>query len=270
MSKRKCIFCGVSGKLSREHVWAAWLRGYLPSDRGVNQVASRLGRIGNAVEFSVTDMRVTETAHYGDKTLRLVCAKCNNGWMSRLQNRVKPHLIPLMTSSGDGVIAEVALDILRKWLVMTTMVAEFTDMSGNSEAIAISEEDRASFARTLAIRDHWRIFIGRGADGLQKSGYDHFAVPVNLIWFSPPLRQREIVQASTMVIGDFVAYVFTSATKMAWDNAVPADKSDSSILRKLQPIWPAPNVAKNWFELPLLELDDLAEIQGILRLAAVK
>jgi hypothetical protein len=59
-------------------------------------------------------------------TVKCVCEQCNNGWMSRLENRVRPHLEPLLTGQPRVLDAE-AQTTISTWAVKTTMVLEGMD-----------------------------------------------------------------------------------------------------------------------------------------------
>ncbi|PSR20353.1 MAG: hypothetical protein C7B45_15330 [Sulfobacillus acidophilus] len=78
---RRCVFCGASGPMTREHVWPDWLsRTGFPNEPTVIE-SGPLNRLPS--EFG--PMRPLST------TVKAVCDKCNNGWMSRLEKELR-HL----------------------------------------------------------------------------------------------------------------------------------------------------------------------------------
>jgi hypothetical protein len=78
---RRCIFDGGT-PLTTEHVIPLWVHGYLPGqgDLRYERVGSRQGWTSDALAV----------------TLRRVCARCNGGWMSRLEGRAKPLLVDVI------------------------------------------------------------------------------------------------------------------------------------------------------------------------------
>jgi hypothetical protein len=93
--RKTCIFCGNTG-MSKEHIWGKWLKDYVRQDllkHGMfTQVVNRRGTPN------------TEHLHIksGDplqSKFRVVCTKCNNEWLSAIQDQPKPHLIPLFTGT---------------------------------------------------------------------------------------------------------------------------------------------------------------------------
>src|SRR6266851_8074507 len=80
---RSCIFCEGRAN-SKEDAWPLWLLRRL----GVTEAGIIEGQLGKQAPTT------WRTAH-AKLTVRFVCTSCNNGWMSQLQQRVKP--------TGDAV-----------------------------------------------------------------------------------------------------------------------------------------------------------------------
>src|SRR4051812_25295706 len=89
---RTCIFCGET-PVTREHLWPDWLR------RLVDVPVPFRHHLEQEVDgVEVRDERF-EAIPY-DQTVRVVCAGCNNGWMSRAESDAKPILEPLLEFRG--------------------------------------------------------------------------------------------------------------------------------------------------------------------------
>ncbi len=70
--------------------------------------------------------------------LRVVCRiRCNSGWMSALETRAKPILIPLMLGQ-PLVMSSDDQRILARWFALKVMVAEFSER----EIIATPQSER--------------------------------------------------------------------------------------------------------------------------------
>jgi hypothetical protein len=85
----RCIFCGGRG-LTKEHVWPKWLRGALdPSITTPRHFYSTSG-------FGRRRSYTHRSGSIESRRMRIVCERCNTGWMSRLQNNegVTPKALP--------------------------------------------------------------------------------------------------------------------------------------------------------------------------------
>jgi hypothetical protein len=58
-------------------------------------------------------------------TVRRVCAKCNNGWMSELEERAKPILKPLIRAGSRTLSANDA-DTVAFWCMKTALLFQLT------------------------------------------------------------------------------------------------------------------------------------------------
>jgi hypothetical protein len=199
----RCIFCGATG-LSKEHVWADWLKAYIPKDMAEHSSMSALLHPTHA------DRKTKKIA--GDprsRRLRVVCRACNNEWMSRLQTATKPYLLPL-------VLGEVtALDVnaqatLAAWIAMFVMVAEHFDRA----KVATPQSERDFLRKREKTPSTWRIWIGDYERGNWVGHWIHFAVPIS--GESHPIEMmsngvpRPNTQTTTFVVGRLYVHVMSS------------------------------------------------------------
>ena len=147
----KCIFCDSSG-LTREHIWADWLKAYVPRDI-VNH-----NRFKAVIHKDRTD---TSSKHQsGDprsRKVKCVCGPCNNVWMSGIQTAAKPFL-SLMAMGHHVTLDAEDLRTLASWATMFVMVADRDD---SGKVSAVSSQDRDFFYRTRQPPPHWRIWVGK-------------------------------------------------------------------------------------------------------------
>ena len=119
---KECIFCGVSGKKSREHVFANWL-------------LKELGLRGDPFNMShITIAGVTKSRriHSLDSFVnKRICKGCNGGWMKKLEDSSRNWIIRLMNL--DGVDEKSFWDDLRKnyktlakWAFKTAIVLNYS------------------------------------------------------------------------------------------------------------------------------------------------
>jgi hypothetical protein len=90
------IFCG-GRPLTREHIWANWFRAYLPR----TQSFYHSGRTVLNEDNTQTHNSKKIAGDPKSKRLPIVCDKCNNEWLSDLQNVTKPSLSHFYTASGS-------------------------------------------------------------------------------------------------------------------------------------------------------------------------
>ena len=109
---RACIFCGFSGKLTAEHVFGDWLNrlgfGEERTRGGAGPLNRSLRDLGLARPFS--------------RTVKTVCAQCNNGWMSQLEVVAARALSPLVVGTAVAVDPADAA-ALTAWVQKTALVS---------------------------------------------------------------------------------------------------------------------------------------------------
>lgn len=141
---RSCMFC--SGNAStREDVWPTWLRKRFQSD-DARVFAERRGASLGSWRPGNTGLRV-----------KRVCALCNNGWMSGLENDAKP-LVESILDDRLTCISPGAQSTLAIWSMKTAMVHEGVD-SQDTWFYSQDERERLRTARMLPERT--AVFIAK-------------------------------------------------------------------------------------------------------------
>jgi hypothetical protein len=110
--KRACIFCSATSGLSREHLLPGWLKGVFPDVDLVTHYRV-IGR-------SEHDRREWDARPFRER-VRVVCQRCNNVWMSQLEDAVKPIMIPML-KHVPCVIDRRAQELLATWALKTCLV----------------------------------------------------------------------------------------------------------------------------------------------------
>ena len=114
-----CIFCGpTTEKMTKEHLWPKWVKEHHHRHGiGVGGYKTRRRRTNEGLRV------------YGTKgielTARVVCEKCNQGWLSALEGHVKPLAIPLMLGQQHELTAENQV-LLSTWISKLAMLYEHT------------------------------------------------------------------------------------------------------------------------------------------------
>ena len=113
-----CWFCRSDKAGSREHMFPRWLNEVIP------------GQVGPLLD--VRENQETETGVFRRKwlrtgpareTVRSVCKDCNTGWMSRLEERAKLLLSPLIRG-GSASLKGAELVLVAAWATKTATVIE--------------------------------------------------------------------------------------------------------------------------------------------------
>lgn len=232
----RCIYCGGTG-LSKEHIFADWLREYIPRSRTEHNMST-------TVQWPDREDRQI-TSRTGDthaRRLRRVCLKCNRGWMSDLQQSAKPFLVPMLEGRST-VLNRKAQKIVAAWITMTAMTAEFLD----DEMVAVSQEDRDCLRVTGKTPRFWRIWISR-YDGKKVSCRFHhhvFALTdqevegIDPYAYAPPNSQT-----TTIGFGDhFMVHLMSS--EVGW-SVVRRFNFHPGIKPNLIQIWPAAGSNVSW------------------------
>lgn len=104
---RSCVFCGAR-PVTREALIPKWLRKLLKERTGA--------------AFDRTPGRKPWVMSLLTTVRRQVCAACNNGWMSELENEAKPVLTPMLLDE-TSVLSPRQQVTLAKWAMKFVMVA---------------------------------------------------------------------------------------------------------------------------------------------------
>jgi len=190
---RTCVFCGGS-PTTKEHLWPDWGRRLIADDENLHhrQHARQEGRAPIDREWLTPPFRTTVSA---------VCAECNNGWMSRLEGRAKPMLLPMLERRGRELHRE-GQRTLAAWGLKTAMMSEHTL---GSEKRVVPDDDYAD------LREHgqpservvvWMAtYIGTMPGSVRLFGLDADVT-------QGPDRGRRDMWGATLTFGPVVFQVF--------------------------------------------------------------
>lgn len=201
----KCIFCDGYG-VTKEHIWAKWLNPYLPKNVINHEFASEVIFPDRSVHH--TKIR-SGSAQSG--RLRRVCLSCNTGWMSELQKKTQPILLPLILGQ-TSVLHRKAQTTLSAWIAMFVMVAEFLDKTGTK--VAISPKDRLFLKSDLVAPSNMKVWIGYFEKDKWKGVWTHATIPISDEDHVPQRSSLGVdfpnTQTTTLVIGKLYIHVLSS------------------------------------------------------------
>lgn len=274
-----CAFCGEVRPPTREHVWGRWTEKDLDANvlAPVNnsQHQFRVGLNFDLVPGSVVvehdlDAQIHSGSRY-HRRLPVVCAACNNGWMSRLERRAEKILAPAVSGSGSAELDTDAQRDVATWLEKTVAVFEFTDphtqMMTQSDREGIRATGQPAAGSQVWLGEYWSDDEGQSSGRISHTGGlvgDMRGVRYGSV---EDLRRmpRHPIRSDILVVGRVFAvvlggqppaHVLASARLLLADYASRAD---------LQQIWPVRHevvsIPKSHF--PALNDDDCDVIANI-------
>lgn len=231
----ECIFCG-GGPPTREHIWAEWLKAYIPRQLEYSETES-------SIDYK-THVETTKKQQPGDPhslRVKVVCNRCNSGWMGTAQERVQPHLVPLVTGNTSEV-NRYAQTVLSMWAAMAIMVGEFRE---RAHAIIPAEERRYLMDYRKA-PPHWRIWIGDYERDKWRSRWFHNTLLVQTPEHVPEGADdgvsRPNTQTTTLVVGRLYIHAMSSSVPNLVDRFVFVGSGTP----KLRQIWPIIDDKMDW------------------------
>ena len=107
-----CVFCGYKGSdFAPEHWIPNWLSRELIPEHATHVIHNRPGHSWPSRRFEFT------VPH--------VCKACNHGWMSDLEARTKPHVLPFILGAADeSNITGTGLELIVSWSYLKVLSLE--------------------------------------------------------------------------------------------------------------------------------------------------
>ena len=161
--------------------------------------------------------------------LKIACSKCNNGWMSKLQNRAK-SVLEAYIRSGWPSLTYTDCKKLSEWAIMTSMVLDQADQW----SIGVSRDQRVRFAETQDAAN-WTVWTAP-LDRLRFGGFNHLAVA--LMDADNPAVQIGIAQTTSLVVGTL--FIMTCSSTCATEHSDYFNVTDALEEIGLKKLWPIP------------------------------
>jgi hypothetical protein len=114
---RTCGFCGGPG-VNKEHVWPDWIRKIILAERRAP------GKTFEVQHEHRGEVKQFKTASL-ETLISMPCGKCNSGWMSELENAVKPFMAGMIHPGQKTLLDADRRLLLARWATKTAMVFEF-------------------------------------------------------------------------------------------------------------------------------------------------
>lgn len=154
------MFCGNRGQMTKEHAWPQWLGRRIPVEPVQYSYNSGFARTSETALTELANESVVKQGSVLTSRIREVCATCNNGWMSRLEEEVRPHLEKLWAPGyplGLTVLDEEAVATTAAWATKTAWVRERAAQHENTADSAT----RLHLATTLTVPPLTAVWAAR-------------------------------------------------------------------------------------------------------------
>jgi len=258
-----CIFCDNPPD-SGEHLWSDWM-------------GSLLQRPGHKARKEIVKYFPYEGAPFGEivhrrnhgathkRKIHVVCARCNNGWMSQLES-AKKYLKPMLV--GDALTLDAsALLIVTEWVVLKILVLENEPLGDRPATPIFSREQRLAFRDRREIPRGFRIWLaGSGSP----KWYDSLSISAGRLLLSsksgeyvPSPGPGHNAQSVTWGIRSLLIHSFAVTypyleSRLQWDGPPYAER-----------LWPPTGRSLNWPPRGFLTAHHCDSIAGeFLRLAS--
>lgn len=115
---RSCVFCS-EGEVTKEHLFAKWVRDTY-QDKATEQKIMEFA-VDSSVKWSYQHTTIDQSVNY-------FCSKCNNGWMSRLEEGVALVMGPMLRAEQVPVTMTYASQTrVASWATKTAFVLQQLD-----------------------------------------------------------------------------------------------------------------------------------------------
>ncbi|KJG59888.1 hypothetical protein UA38_01710 [Photobacterium kishitanii] len=203
MAQKFCIFCGQRG-LTKEHFWPDWLGKQISKNEVVKYIEGSIQ--ATPKEDDAEETVNTRSGSVATKKFRVVCATCNNGWMSALEEKVKP-IIQNAIAPCNMKLEKEQLQLFSKWITMKTMLAEHTKLGSNS----ILKEDLKIFYDKQTVPEYFKIYVAKH-DTNQVCAYSRTSVRLGTVATAASHigKNENNTQATSFLLGQLFIYVFST------------------------------------------------------------
>lgn len=218
-----CVFCGSDEPLTKEHLWSDWIRNML-SDRSEATAHTR------DVAGSIDSWKAPPFT----AVVRCVCGPCNHGWMSAIENEVKPYLKP-MIQGRQRILGTKAQAALAKWIFLKVLMFD----QWRKDDRVVPREHYASFYVEREPPPRARVMTAAYEGGTSIGRYSDVTLDLTPPGATRPLPDLDAYLA-TITIHHAVLQVFGHRSGQELDFTRPANLA-AAVTR----IWP-PRMPVAW------------------------
>lgn len=248
-----CVFCG-SEDLSGEHIWPKWAAQILGSREDKSRRVEGF-RVHTEKTRLVSEEMNERHGHIAHKKVFVVCQKCNNTWMSELENETKDIALPLMQGKEINLTPDMQHS-LAKWVFLKTLVAE----NNRPDEAIFTQATRDSFRGAQEIPSSIRIWIGHCTGDVWRNAYLRHTALLGLSLDKVPNGGKRNTQSVALGIGELF-FISVGCVSEEVDLTKFVDFDD-----RLLQIWPLSGRDIKWPPNKTLSNDNASKVAGALEL----
>lgn len=191
-----CPFCGKNdSKPSKEHLLPKWFT----------------EEFGSAAwdcfdELTHYTRKSTKHLHLVTDKGRRPCETCNNGWMSRLEKRAKPILIPLMRGR-ESVLTPRQQATIAMWFFLRTVIFDLRSETATPRQCYFEDSEFRLLHDRLTCDRHYLFFIAAYSE-TEKGFMREDQLFVRLVFPNEPPSDPVRAYAFTFCIEHLILQVF--------------------------------------------------------------
>ncbi|TJZ93688.1 hypothetical protein [Actinacidiphila oryziradicis] len=140
---RTCVFCDGT-PLTKEHTLPKWLKSAFRGDAGSRALHVR----------GTESTQIQHVADAFNATVKIVCATCNNGWMSGLENGVRSFL-PDLINGRAAELTQQDQNALASWCLKTMLMFAGQNKHPTLEMLPLVSRDPAVVTLIDGARWFW-------------------------------------------------------------------------------------------------------------------
>jgi hypothetical protein len=187
--------------MTGEHLWSDFMGRFIPKGPRDSHIETWDTYRANT-PIRPTDVR-KRRGHSTTRKLRRVCRKCNNGWMSRIDDEAKPYLLAMMYGQSINLDRAAQRKVV-DWIVLKCMVFE----NNRREDAATTLEQRERFMLTREIPSYTQIHLFRCGEEPWDWQFHRHSAGLTASPAPEPLHpRRKNTQTFAFGVGDLLIYV---------------------------------------------------------------
>lgn len=236
--RRKCIFCERQPpdiKITGEHIFSDWLRELFPRDDKTTHTQGVITwPLAGPPDVPPSIKLSPKLGHSGSRKVSAVCDRCNERWMSNLEEAAKPILIQMITGRG-GEISPSMQRTLATWAAKTAMTGERIV----AESAVIKQSQRAWLKERLEPPKDWIIWaVPYSGTEWRNLGLFQHSGRVELAPVNDDGAVEHSLGLTFMGMGHLLLQIFHTSWPGYWDGVLDA--------RHTTRIWPLTGETIQW------------------------
>ncbi|WP_147385817.1 hypothetical protein [Oleomonas cavernae] len=268
-SPKKCIFCNVNNAGTKEHFYSDWMSKLFEKNENPYNYSRKA--VINPDHTVVSDETTRKQGHLYRKRFRIVCGKCNGGWMKKFEDDAIPFLSKLIL--GESIIInKEQMAIIARWATLKTIVSEHD--AGSDPITPLG--DRIALMESGEIPKYYQIYLANHIhpEQVKFARHSHFFHLERFKKYGPYPRIEDVsaddlvtpamqgnpapnMQQATWLLGKVLLHV-----NVVLDHPWFIEKTLLYVegLYNSACIWPLSPPPLTWPRLPCLDRDDVEQL----------